>query len=448
MRRSQLHHVWSRCIGLGSLSRGAKRVAEGRGRAAEWPLVGTKPLCCAIAVALLGHASAAAAAESEIWISPIGPANTNATGSPYDPFRCPTGASLNTVMQARPASTTFHLMAGTFLVDPPIALKAGWKLRGAGIDNTVVKLAPNETGGGWCVIYPAVKPCNGNEVSDMTVDCNLQNQASVGYMSAVGLDGSDTRISSVKAINWGATGAGSEAFVLAIGDAPVGYNITNAVIEKCIVRQPAPRLLGGGACGITVVSGPPKVVGGIIEDNLVESVSAGTGAGQPAWFNAYSAWGTLRHNRAINIYGNGVYCDTPGTTGDFVIDGNYMRNVYDCINFNMVGTQIVGVTIADNDLQPSSGGCGISYYTGECSQYPSAYVANLVVKDNIVVPYNNAGATRALQLNGYVSGIVTDNILQGSPDGYDFFVNPANEAGLSISTWSGNVDFRGNVVNP
>lgn len=399
--------------------------------------------CAGFAVAALTMSLTVLAGE--IWISPIGPAKTVAAGSTHDPYRCPDGASLNTVLTAQPPNSTIHLMAGEFIVNPLLGMKTGWKLKGSGIDTTVLKVQTNATCLGGGVIYSSSPPNDGVEVSDLTVDCNLQNQNAINYLAAVGLDGSNTRVSRVKAINWGTKVAG-EVFVLSIGQAPVGYNITNVVIEQCIVTQPAPVVFGGGASGITLAYGPPNIKGGLIQDNIVYGVTGGGGAsGRPTFFNAYSAWGTLRQNRAIDIpIGSGIYSDS-WNVGDFVIEGNIMRNVQCCINFNMAGKQIVGVTIRNNNLKPASNGFGISYYTGEISQHPTAYVKQLVIKDNVVIPYENATGVDALALNGNIEGAVLNNVLQGSADasGCDFRLNPANQVGFKVGTWAGNVNLAG-----
>ena len=141
------------------------------------------PLTIAICSTLL-MGQTAHARENEVWISPNGTANTTASGTPNDPFRCPDAASLNTVLTSvlTGGNLTIHFMNGQFLVGSNgIVMRTGWKLRGAGIDNTILQLQTNALPGiGVAVIggTASLPQTDGAEVSDMTVDCNYHHQTS------------------------------------------------------------------------------------------------------------------------------------------------------------------------------------------------------------------------------------------------------------------------------
>lgn len=180
------------------------------------------------------------ALEYEVWISPLGPAQTVETntyssggiiGTPTYPLRCPDPGTFNWVMTHDLTNNymTIHFMAGTFNlpvyyycvgVNVSILLQPGWKLRGAGIDITVFQLEPTNLANHvtymlWGPYFTGGPPVEGGvEVSDMTINCNLQNQSGATSISAIGLYGNDTRISRVKAINWGTTPQGAEMVVL------------------------------------------------------------------------------------------------------------------------------------------------------------------------------------------------------------------------------------------
>lgn len=302
-------------------------------------------------------ANSVMALENEVWISPIGPAVTNVNtnsvvygnitypaylvGTPTYPFRCPDAASLNYVLTEVLTNTnlTIHFMAGTFEVPSNcIVALSGWKLRGAGIGNTILQLQAGTPapGGDIAVIQQINQYATGTEVSDMTIDCNLQNQTGANAISAVQLMGSESRISRVKAINWG-TDSAYECFVLYIYSAAYGTELsTNCIIEDCVVTQPATQSGTGGASAISVFtqgpSGPMLVPGAVLRNNMVYGVATG-GTGQPAHITGYGPGGDITHNYAFNLTGPsacGIYVDSYNGR-----DWLYEDNVFDNVTYGV-----------------------------------------------------------------------------------------------------------------
>ena len=263
--------------------------------------------------------------------------------APDDPIRChPTTGRLDVILEddlfqgqvGIPPKSTIHIMPGTYLVDGGIKMREGWKLRGAGIGNTIVKHLPIQQGvpeedrnkmtvigklTGWIAT-------DGAEVSDMTVDCNLQNSIPEGVVSAVGLTGNNVRISRVHAINWGSTWQGFESFPLCISAHANNGARFNGVIEDCVVDTPAPVQHADGTTAICIDNGSPELLpqnlapGGEITGCHVSNVSAGAGGtGSPTYFHAYSGGPALAYihdNRAINLPGGAAfYQDTNGGGG-------------------------------------------------------------------------------------------------------------------------------------
>ena len=159
-----------------------------------------------------------------------------------------------------PANTTVHLGPGLFLTrgyldgDPP-AIKSGQKFRGSGMRVTTVRLVNASVPlGRYGVIgsKSLLGELESFEVSDLTVDCNLDGQlirdkaflpiACCGILAA----GGHHRYRRVRAINFGTlqyapSASFLECFVLWSAGAYPGTSVerVDCVIEDCVVEQPA-----------------------------------------------------------------------------------------------------------------------------------------------------------------------------------------------------------------
>lgn len=432
-----------------------------------------KIICLLFCVSLCFQA--AFALDNEVWISPvgIGPFNvpvtnassvdtvygnlvlypSNIVGTATYPFRCPSASTLNYVLQTVLTNTnmTIHFMAGTFQVPATgVAPLNGWKIRGAGIDSTIMQFAAGSTtAGAFGVIGASTGNTEGVEVSDLTVDCNLANQTSIGgQLGAVTLWGSQTRISRVKAINWG-TDNTDECFVFYIAPSWGNTYATNCVIEDCIVTQPAYQTGSGGVVAIGIA---PSIKAAIARNNMVYNIQT-VGSGLPAHLYALGGSGVVNHNYVNDVTGTGacaVYADSYSPR-DVVISDNVFDNVYDGIYYNMQNSTLTNIVLKDNVIRPAEGGAGINYYTGSLSQ-SNYYVTNLVVKNNIIYPSYDATNITAFALNSYASASVVDNIFQGGGSGYDVFmqydatpnwVQSIYPYPLQLNTWTGNINLLG-----
>lgn len=413
-----------------------------------------------------------APAATEVWISPTGTANTGATGTQSDPFICPDGVSLQAVLTLLPPNITIHFNAGTpgFQVGyPGIAVKPGWKLRGQGVDQTILRLANNATQGpcrlsvvggtSWATSVDDV------EVSDLTVDCNAQNQSGSWEVvaAAVSLSGSRTRITNVKAINWGTTAGGQlECYPLQILQPASGATLSNCVIEYCEVTQPAPV---GTFIATAIIMDSPVYLDGVLDQgisggqvvyNNVHDITTSTSTVRT--FHAYGASEWVAYNRASNILRGsggsapaGVYQDFLGDPSRWTssnvptniwIYGNTLENVFYPIFFNKAtGEGAAGVHIIGNTIQTSENGAGIWLYTYGT---PSGWINECSIGLNSVIPYTGVQNADGLWTGDACQTSVSNNTLQG--------INPALhwDWRALVLPYSdiGNTNQAGNPVHP
>ncbi len=430
---------------------------------------------------LFASCLAAQALEREVWISPIGAAVTNVTninvsvsvagtgtivypanltGTETYPFRCPDATSLSNVLHwvLPQTNMTIHFMAGTFETEVgTIVVQIGWKLRGAGIDDTIIQMTPGATvpDGALCVIDwwngRGVNNADHVEVSDLTVDCNLATLTVIpgGKLGAIQFGGNDIKVSRVKAINWGsATGASNECFVFALSASNTGGPATNSVIEDCIVTQPA-AASGAGVTGISAGQGNGNQVANVVRNNVVYGVASG-GTNQPGYINAYVAGAMTINNIATGLLGPGsdcVHIDSYSFV-DSVVSGNIFDNVTAGMTFNMINSNSSTNLVLKNNVIRLNGGSGIWYLTG--SNY---WASNLMIMDNIVYPSLTATTCNPLSIGNYMTASVMNNIFQYAGSNADlimnsnFTQNPQNyystSGALQLNTWAGNVNFSG-----
>jgi hypothetical protein len=418
------------------------------------------------------------AASVEIWITPG--TGGGGTGTATDPFKV-TGDSaaspdpnsfFNLIHDQRPLNplnptgpkyvipenSTIHLTPGTFITRQGtsaaggdrfgLSAKNGWKVRGAGMDVTIIMLMTNHpaAGGGGKVqvigsggsgYHAWETPGDGIEISDLTVDCNLQNQ-NVGHTpTAVGLGGSDNKVSRVRAINWGSTQPpGYECFPIAVGPhyqvRPQGYH--NGVIEDCIVDQPAQVYHTEGVVAISVGGGHPNyglisdtALGGwVIRGCTVKNVTSGTGLGQPNHMFGFTGNGRgadVYNNFAINLLGPasiGTYHDTWDHQDIIYRDNNYL-NVTLGISYTMGNWWETNLTFINNVISFAPGGGGINIDNA----YPPIghKMEGIRIEGNTIYPHVAGSSGTALGIHGDIEFMADNNILDGGPDGLDFFVN-------------------------
>jgi hypothetical protein len=172
-------------------------------------------------------------------------------GTKSNPYDGSTAEKFDKIMREMPENIIINLLEGTFETTGSATfndskgyyLKNGWKIRGKGIDKTIIKRIafPADTGGGnGHVVFQMPYYSLGNvEVSNLTIDENWHNLNANpnNCSSAVQLYGNNNIIRRVKAINgYGNKSFGREAFILTICSRYNGNlweDNTNGLIEYC-----------------------------------------------------------------------------------------------------------------------------------------------------------------------------------------------------------------------
>jgi len=194
--------------------------------------------------------------------------------------------------------------------------------------------------------------------------------------------------------------------------------------------------------------------GGVVRNNLVCNVRAGSGIGEVGHIVAYGLANevVIAHNQAVNLIdaehmgrAQGVYGDTREMSGT-IIDGNEFENVTGGIYANNI--PLANVVIKNNVIRVASGGTGLALFSPASAQTP---MNNLVVENNIIVPAPGAIDVTAFGFGtSNTTATVTGNIFQGNGTGYDLRMptqivpdlarNPHSQI---FWTWDNNVNLAG-----
>lgn len=341
------------------------------------------------------------AGADEVWISPTG-VDGSGHGTAADPYVCSSEAGFDALLDgsAIPTNSTIHLLPGLFQTVGNVPLKAGWKFRGAGMDATTIQMVdlpallranPGLAYMTNVAVYEVrvlgIAPLSYRrddvEVSDLTVDCNLQNQSAPLAIGAVRLQGANTRISRVRAINWGSEVPNVECFIFGIGmGAGSKWSIeTNCIIEGCELGPPAPVVQVQGADGFTIAGNatnmldprsPGWVCGAEIRDCTIPGVAAGGGMSKPLYFTGLSIGNgvdgaIMDGNMAVNLTGNASAIG--GSCGSLIncdIKDNMLLDVAKGVVFQFGdfcpgGTNSIkqNIRITDNFITVQPGGIGL-----------------------------------------------------------------------------------------
>lgn len=457
----------------------------------------------------LGSAIAASTGV-EIWIAPVEAMPGGAdggSGTAGDPFlvipdtaAAPDPASFfNLIHNQRPTSlanpagskwsipeySTIHLMPGIFhlregyeggtLYRVPVTMKNGWKIRGAGIDVTILRLMDN---------YPAPistfkldlisgvnlpgagvqqYPLHDAEVSDFTLDCNLQ--ASIHCVDGVVFYGSDNKISRLRGINWGTLEQPKECFVFFnLAHESPAERYGNGVIEDCVVEKPAaigmPTYATTAiACGCVFGQKPgggivPDLSSGgwVIRGCIVRNVTAGPAANLPSHINALTgADCDIHDNRVENLISaggvaNAVYGDT-WDTKNTIIRNNRFLNVQNGINYVYgIAYRQTNITVQNNFITLTNDGNGIGFTILEnLAGNPNANMRGIRIANNTIIPHvSTQNAASALGINGDVEFSADNNVLDaGGGSGHDFHSSGDNINKIKALSFSNNRNNRG-----
>lgn len=428
----------------------------------------------------------------EIWVTPYG--SGGGRGTQLDPYSTPDADSFfNLINDQRliyatnvvnktnityatntlliPEYSTIHLMPGTFVVEDGtnsagracqcITMKQGWKVRGAGMNKTVIQVISNAPAlflkihvfDGTAITgapgaSTGVVPLLHAEVSDLTVDCNLQNQSSSGgCIAAVVMFGSHNKVSRVKAINWGSTVAGAECFLFNLGPSSAlsASDTGEGLIENCVVAQPAQVVNYCDTIAFCTGSNPGDTHRSAwkIQGCVVRDVS---NAGY-APFYAFGASnnGEVSDCVAYNLSGNAsaTYNDTVDSH-DIVYRNNKFLNVASGITYNGSDSNVTNLAIIGNMITSTniSNGFGINLYM------PTNSMQGVKIEGNVIRPaFPGASMTGALAINGVAASITfsaDNNTLDaGGHGGWDFFCNGPAYKNLNCLSFVNNLSGRG-----
>jgi hypothetical protein len=125
-------------------------------------------------------------------------------------------------------------------------LKSGFRIVGAGMGLTTLKLVGAAVPDRQYAVFLATTFMEGLEISDLTADCNVENQPNTDVLCAavnvVG-GGKHVRVRRVRAINWGTRFPDEyrENFVFFLASSPNYGDAIDCVLEECVAEQPSPN---------------------------------------------------------------------------------------------------------------------------------------------------------------------------------------------------------------
>lgn len=396
----------------------------------------------------------------EVWVSPIGSdtgPGPHGAGTAKDPYRVKDSQQFDRLMMIIAPSNTIRLQEGLYRTDGilgvaqfGVQMKDGWKVRGAGTDSTTIRInaitnPPNPLSY-WSILggrqnSSASGATHDAEVSDLTVDMNVQAHAQGVRFGAVLLGGHNTRISRVKVCNWGST-VKIEQFLLVINQHVGGVwqeIMTNCVIEDCIIAPPAMVPLKGGTTAIAIVGkpvnesvpGPGWIADAVIRGCFASGVKASSvgGIGQPEYFQAFGMGSTINgritNNVALDLDGpsSAAYWECDSNL-DFGIVNNTFLNVN--IGIHLRGEvcpspAIIrkGLVFRDNLITTRPGGYGIIFGGNAGISTPT----ELLITGNTI--HAKQGSSHSAVYLRHASRIAVDgNILDAGVGGTDVFIGP------------------------
>ena len=91
------------------------------------------------------------------------------------------------------------------------------------------------------------------EISDLTIDCDLEHQTHDIAAGAIRIKGNHSRIRRIKAVNWGTRTTSKACYVIASIAADAGATIPgmfDTVIDECIAVEPDSSSLSDGIIAV------------------------------------------------------------------------------------------------------------------------------------------------------------------------------------------------------
>lgn len=256
---------------------------------------------------------------------------------------------LGAIKQCLEIYNRIDFLPKTYLVGDFVPLKNNTKIKGAGKNATILRIvdhcAAAARSSSWLSVlqnYDFYVPANEVQISDLTLDCNYNNQpAKRATMNAIVLRGSGGIIERVKCINFGAGTNGNECFVVSANLVSGGQPSRKGVrIQECEFTQP------GSNAGIAYPRKVPEITclafggdagkgstnyseGDLIQYNFIHDLRRDDQNQRSEIHGITSSWSSgakIISNSVVNIDGVGIYRDSWGDK-NALIAGNYLTNL-------------------------------------------------------------------------------------------------------------------------
>ena len=282
--------------------------------------------------------------EKEIWIG-IRTDQVSGTGTLADPYDGSTQAKFDAVLRQLGASqpttpvtnVVIHILPGTYDTKGNYDYVCGatdgtdgwhcfnnWKVRGAGMDVTVLRLVavvrnPVNSVTNNTVIASEEPGTKGVEISDLTVDCSGASFPAAQAVAGINLLGSNHAIRRVKVRHAKGTAGSGAGEVNSIGITTYcGLPSVGNVIEDCVVEDWAGST--GEGCGSIGVNAPgdTAVISAIVQRNRV--------VGMPHGYSGMGLNGAIFEDNIAQDCCYGFNCDSGLTNSAVVLRGNRFIN--------------------------------------------------------------------------------------------------------------------------
>ncbi len=287
-----------------------------------------------------------AKSPADLWITATSKSN-RATGTQRDPLDGSTQEKFDAIMAAAEPGTRLHLGPGVY-VTRGVHLKEGWWLKGAGREQTTIKLADDVLGGDGATTATVLSNFDFQHflhrirISDLTVDCNRTAQSGItkgrlGALNALVVAVRRSRIERVRAVGtWANPG---EGFPFSVMSTERGGETSRAEIEACENLGPIGNLTaisafdqtGGRLSGFIrhcrVENGPDCAAYGSggwrdfrVSDNTARNVGAGVVIDTHNYENVI-----IDRNRFLKTQRYGIVFNGSGRYEKIVVRANYVE---------------------------------------------------------------------------------------------------------------------------
>ena len=344
--------------------------------------------------------------------------NAPGSGTAADPFNA-SGGGLDTRLRelsilSRTVNLHIRLMPGIYPTQGNLMWRprSGWKIHGAGIDVTTLKLM-NISNNLSAVVGTYANESQANmEVCDLTVDCNY-SPANPNKASAVSLSGTRNAIRRVKAVNAYGEPPQAETFVLAIGTG--GLQSDGNVIEDCEVSS-----FKGSYC-IAIGFGAPvpstKYIGGIIRGNHVYDLRFTRGLSIGTAFGGGNMRDVIIENNFCERCDIAVNIDT-GKSLNVIFRGNHFLGCK-VRGIGLFGTELDNFVLEDNVIEMDF---ATRDYGIVCADQGGFYkLTNFKIRNNIlrsINGFNSPAGGIAVWVNAGESFLLTGNRIESTLRNY------------------------------